>query len=114
MLLDVMLASHVMLNRTVGTLNAGDDKAAAELVTGVQQRLSAKRRFAAITQHVMGSDIEALSVYDGIGHSVYCHYEAHKAYITHCGEWDAEGMPLQLEPVGYIHVLVECRLPPCL
>jgi len=64
----------------------GSAASAAELTRGVQDRLTATRRFERMATAVTGgkkllTDALPAKVDDE------CHFKAHKAYIAKCGEW---------------------------
>jgi hypothetical protein len=63
-----------------------DDRAADELIAGVQQRRLARSRFDAIARALTGNGLGALSPRASQTDDA-CHYAAHKAYVAHCGEW---------------------------
>jgi len=58
--------------------------AAAELMTGVRERLEANERFAKIARAVTG---KALTHKAPEKVNLACHFTAHKAYVASCGEW---------------------------
>ncbi|KAL1527885.1 hypothetical protein AB1Y20_009261 [Prymnesium parvum] len=71
-------------------ITTGSDKAATELMRGVQARQLAKTRFDAISRKVANRAAVELDAYDNIEHD--CHFAAYKAYKETCGEWDVEAL----------------------
>jgi len=63
----------------------GDDEAGAELIAGVQARMAARATFDKITTKLTGKGLAALPRRSSS--QLKCHYEAHKAYVSKCGEW---------------------------
>merc|ERR1712032_737332 len=68
----------------------GSDVAAGELIQGVQDRQQAKRRFSSITAKVAG-ELELPP--HNLPLHLDCHFAAHKAYLSSCGEWDSGALP---------------------
>jgi legumain len=69
-----------------------DEEAGLELIKGVQDRLSTKKRFAAIAQAVSGSLVSATPFkFEGKLHTD-CHHTAHQTYKATCGEFSAAAM----------------------
>ena len=70
----------------------GDEGAADELIAGVQDRLSTKKRFAAIAKAVAG-DARLATPFSFAGViNQDCHAAAHDAYKATCGEFSAAAM----------------------
>ena len=63
---------------------SGSVGAAAELISGVQERLLASSRFGRIARAVTGGAVRGVPPEKV---PLQCHYEAHRAYVARCGEW---------------------------
>jgi legumain len=73
-------------------LVTGSERAAEELISGVQTRLAAKKRFAALVDVVQSGKPLGTAVRTPIPQHRDCHYEAHKAYVAKCGDWKSADM----------------------